>query len=151
MDAATIGIVGGLAGVLLGAFLTYVLDRRKAVSVRLHESRIEAYKLFATTAMEYRRAVMDQWFEDHQLQEPTDDDEVHRTRSSAWSAYYGVRLLTGDQRLGESGRQILDRITALKDVGNREELNRLGEDCRDEVDGFVELARADVEVASRTI
>ena len=151
MDAATIGLIGGLAGVLLGAFLTYVLDRRKAVSVRLHESRIEAYKLFATTAMEYRRAVMDQWFEDHKLQERTEDDEVHRARSSAWSAYYGVRLLTGDKRLGESGQRILDRITALKDVANREELNRLGEDCREELDKFVEVARADVEVASRTI
>ncbi|KRE90120.1 hypothetical protein [Arthrobacter sp. Soil764] len=94
---------------------------------------------------------MDQWFEDHQLQESTDDDEVHRTRSSAWSAYYGVRLLTEDQRRGESGRQILDRITSLKDVGNQEELNRLGENCRDEMDRFVELARADVEVGSKTI
>lgn len=72
MDAATTGVLGDLAGVLLGGFLTHVLDRRNAVSMRLHESRIGAYKLFASCAMDYRRAVMDQWFEDHRLQELTD-------------------------------------------------------------------------------
>ncbi|TAP43169.1 hypothetical protein [Arthrobacter sp. S39] len=150
MDAATTGLLGGLAGVLLGGFLTYVLDRRNAVSMRLHESRIEAYKLFASCAMDYRRAVMDQWFEDHRLQNLTEDDDVHRARSAAWSAYYGVRLVTGNPQLGTMGRNILDRITELKDVEHREELNRLGEACRDEVDGFVEKARRDV-VATRSV
>jgi hypothetical protein len=150
MDAATTGLLGGLAGVLLGGFLTYVLDRRNAVSMRLHESRIEAYKLFASCAMDYRRAVMDQWFEDHRLQDLTEDDDVHRARSAAWSAYYGVRLVTGDPQLGKMGRHVLDRITDLKDVEHREELNRLGEVCRDEVDSFVDKARRDV-VATRSV
>ena len=148
MDAATIGLLGGLSGILLGAFLTYFLDRRKAVSSRLHESRIDAYKLFATAVMEYRRAVMDQWFEDHEIDRPAGDSDVHNARSSAWAAYYGFRLVTGNDNLSEPGRELLEFVTTLKDLPTRDELNKDGERCREKVDEFVEMARKDVMAGS---
>ncbi|MDF2049522.1 hypothetical protein [Arthrobacter sp. Cr_A7] len=87
---------------------------------------------------------MDEWFEGHDVDEKTVDDDVHRARGSAWSAYYGVGLLTSDKRIAELAREALTRITALKKVESRKSLNVLGESCREDVEIFVEAARADV-------
>lgn len=145
MDAAIIGLLGALFGVML----TYVFNRRNAVAMRLHESRIDAYKLFASSLMDYRRAVMDQWFEDHSIHARTEDDDVHRARSAAWSAYYGVRLLTSNDTLGNEAKKVLESITDLKDVKERRQLNAEGERCRVEVEKFVEAARIDVASSRR--
>ena len=141
MDAAVIGLLGAL----LGAILTYAFNRRNAVEARIHEARIDAYKTFAEAAMEYRRTVMDEWFESHRVDTKTEDDDVHRARGSAWSAYYGVRLLTSEQHIGDVAYNCLLHITALKKIESRKSLNEQGESCRAEVENFVESARADVQ------
>jgi hypothetical protein len=85
MDAAIVGLLGAL----LGATLTYAFNRKNAAEMRLHEARIDAYKAFAQAAMEYRRTVMDEWFEGHGMDLKTEDDDVHRARGTAWSASAG--------------------------------------------------------------
>jgi hypothetical protein len=141
LDSAIIGLLGAL----LGAVLTFAFNRKNAAEMRLHEARIDAYKTFAEAAMEYRRAVMDEWFEDHRLDSKTEDDDVHRARGSAWSAYYGVRLLTSEKAIGDLAHEALTHITALKKLDSRKDLNEQGERCRAEVEKFVESARADVQ------
>lgn len=141
MDAAIIGLLGALLGVIL----TYAFNRKNAVETRIHDARIDAYKNFAEAAMEYRRAVMDEWFEGHGVDAVTEDDDVHRARGSAWSAYYGVRLLTSRQHIGDLAYNCLLHITALKKIESRKSLNEQGESCRAEVEDFVKSARADVQ------
>ena len=141
MDAATVGLLGAL----LGALLTYAFDRKNAVDSRLHHTRIEAYRNFAARAMEYRRAVMDKWFEDQGVNPKTDDDDVHRARGAAWSAYYGVRLLTNDRVVGDLAYAVVNNITALKKVDSRDSLNTAGEQSRVDVEKFVEAARAEAQ------
>ena len=140
MDAAIIGLLGAL----LGAILAYALNRKSAAEMRLHEARIDAYKSFAEAAMEYRRTVMDEWFEGHGVDARTEDDDVHRARGAAWSAYYGVRLLSSKKAIGDLAHEVLTHITALKKLENRKSLNEQGEHCRVEVEEFVEAAREDV-------
>ncbi|MGC0236273.1 hypothetical protein ACJJV6_05605 [Arthrobacter nitrophenolicus] len=145
MDAAIIGLLGALLGVIL----TYAFNRKNAFETRLHEARIETYKNFAAAAMEYRRAVMDEWFEGHRVDVRTDDDDVHRARGTAWSAYYGVRLLTSNDQTAERARTALDNITALKKLENRRSLNEQGERCREDVEEFVRAAGEDVRSGGR--
>lgn len=141
MDAAIIGLLGAL----LGAVLTYAFNRKNAAEMRLHEARIDAYKTFAQAAMEYRRTVMDEWFEGHGVDLKTEDDDVHRARGSAWSASYGVRLLSSKKQIGDLAYTCLLNITALKKLDSRRDLNEQGEGCRAEVEEFVESAREDVQ------
>ena len=141
MDAAIIGFLG----VLLGAILTYAFNRKNAFETRIHQARIDAYKTYAEAAMEYRRAVMDEWFEGHGVDARTEDDDVHRARGAAWSAYYGVRLLTSREKIANLAHQSLTDITALKKLGSRKDLNERGERCRTKVEEFVEAAREDVQ------
>jgi hypothetical protein len=141
MDAAIIGLLGAL----LGAVLTYAFNRKNAFETRIHEARIDAYKKFAEAAMEYRRTVMDEWFEGHGLDAKTEDDDVHRARGLAWSAYYGVRLLSSKKQIGDLAYQCLLNITGLKKLESRKSLNEQGERCRAEVEEFVESARDDVQ------
>ncbi|WP_234005639.1 hypothetical protein [Arthrobacter sp. PGP41] len=135
----------GLLGALLGAILTYAFNRKNAFETRIHQARIDAYKTFAEAVMEYRRAVMDEWFEGHGVDARTEDDDVHRARGAAWSAYYGVRLLTSNENIANLAQQSLTDITALKKLGSRKDLNEQGERCRTKVEEFVEAAREDVQ------
>jgi hypothetical protein len=141
MDAAIIGLLGAL----LGAILTYAFNRKNAFETRIHDARIDAYKTFAESAMEYRRTVMDEWFEGHGMDLKTEDDDVHRARGAAWSAYYGVRLLSSKKHIGDLAYACLLNITALKKLDSRRDLNEQGERCRAEVEDFVEAAREDVQ------
>lgn len=145
MDSAAIGLLG----VVLGAVLTQLFNRGNAVAARLHEARIEAYKHFASTLMDYRRATMNQWFEDHGIDPPEASDEAHHARSSAWSAYYGVCLLASDPALKVHARELLDKTTAMRKISQREELNREGERIRDSVERFIDAARKDARTGRR--
>lgn len=54
---------------------------------------MDADKNLAAAGVEYRRTVMDEWFEDRGVEARIYND-VHRARGVAWSAHYGVLLLT---------------------------------------------------------
>lgn len=151
MDApALVGLIGTLAGVLLGAALTFVFGRRNAISQRMHESRIDAYKSFASAAMDLRRALMNRWFLERG--EPgTVGDDVYPIRSSAWSAYYAVELVSQKREIADKALHALDLIAALKDAPDQAALSVQAEQCRSAVSVFVNAARDDIAAKTRVI
>lgn len=150
VDAPTIGLIGTLAGVVIGSALTFVFGRRNAISERMHESRIDAYKSFAVAVMELRRALVNRWFVE-QGNPGTTGDDVYPIRSAAWSAYYVVQLVSQKKAITQKAKEALDLISDLKEVPDQASLNSLAEAGRAAVSAFVDAARADIAAKTRVL
>lgn len=150
MDAPTLGLIGALAGVVIGSVLTFVFGRRNAISERMHESRIDAYKSFAVGAMELRRALMNRWFVD-QGHPGVSGDSVYSIRSVAWSAYYAVQLVSQKEAITQKAKEALDLISDLKKAPDQASLNSQAEAGRAAVSAFVDAARADIAAKTRVL
>ena len=150
MNAAIIGLIGTLAGVLFGSGLTFLFARRNAISGRMHESRIDAYKSFAAAVMELRRALLNRWFVRHG-DDGTPPDDVYAIRSTAWSAYYAVQLVSQDKSLAEKAKQALDLIASMKDAPDEESLNERSDHGREALSLFVDAARDDIAAKTRVL
>jgi hypothetical protein len=144
MLTALIGVSGALAGGIVGALVTQLLQRRNAALARLHEVRIDAYRDYATAIMEFRKALMDRWFMENEGRPHLSGHAVHETRSTAWSAYYQVVLVAGDRDIVARAEEARDLTSSLKDVADRAELNTHAQACRSAVERFAELARHEV-------
>lgn len=145
MSAAWVGVVGALAGTVIGALLTQYWQRRNAAHARLHESRIDAYRGFIAAMMEFRKALTDRWFVlDANPGVTADSSAVYAARSAAWAAYYDVELLAGDDGLIAAARDARDRTAAIKNAADRAGVNAQAELSRTAIGGFAETARAQV-------
>ncbi len=120
MQAAWTSAIAVL-GTLLGAALTYVLQRRSLDRTQLEARRerarkelVEAFNAFASATMALGNAEKDRW--SHRMRSPTDEEpvevrrEADRLRSEAWNTYFRVRLLADpardDRLLGQVSRAI---------------------------------------------
>jgi hypothetical protein len=144
MVTALIGVVGALAGTIVGSLLTQVLQRRNAAHARLHEARLEAYRGFATAVMDFRKALMDRWFIENEGRPHLDGHDVYATRSAVWAAYYQVLLVAGDDDIVQRAQQARDLTSSLKNVTTRADLNDRGDACRIAVGQFADAARQEV-------
>ncbi len=61
-----IGVVGALAGTIVGAVLTQRLQRGTAAYTQLHEERLIGYSAFPAALMEYRRVLTERAFQSSQ-------------------------------------------------------------------------------------
>jgi hypothetical protein len=142
-----------LLGTLLGATVSYVFQRlnlsRSEVFTRaeqLRTSRIEAYSAYATALMDWRRSQLNRRITQLESRQPGDDEsttiaEENRTlRAAAWSAYFKVKLLCDDPQLEKLARSALETTRQIKHARDGTDANALGENVRDEVDKFLELA-----------
>jgi len=144
MLVAIIGVVGVLAGTVVGAVLTQRLQRRTAAEAHLHQERLTAYSAFATAMMEYRRGQTDRAFKRSRGDVAELGDELFPARSAAWSAYYRVRLLAGDETIikaAEVARDVAGEQPKTIDEAERERLSR---DCRVAVTKILDVARLDI-------
>lgn len=144
MVTALIGVVGALAGAVVGALLTQTLQRRNLASGRVHEARIEAYRNLAAALMDFRSALMARWFRENEGTLQEDAPNVYQCRSAAWAAYYQVVLVTNDDAVLRLAAEARDAVSGLKDVATRGELNTGAEDCRQIVGRFVAAGRREV-------
>jgi hypothetical protein len=144
MVTALIGVVGALAGAVVGALLTQTLQRRTLESGRVHEARIEAYRNLAAALMDFRSALMSRWFRENEGTPQVDAPDVYRCRSAAWAAYYQVMLVTTDDEMLMLAAEARDAVSNLKDAATRAELNAGAEDCRQVVGRFVAAGRRGV-------
>jgi hypothetical protein len=150
MVTALIGVVGVLAGAIVGSFLTHALQRRNAAHARLHEARLEAYRNFAAAIMEFRKELMDRWFIENASKSCTDSHDVYAKRSVVWATYFQVLLVAGDRDVIRRADEARDVTSSLKNVTTRAELNSQGEACRAAIGRFVELARHEVGIIVKT-
>lgn len=144
MSTALIGVVGALAGTIVGSLLTQALQRRNAAHARLHEARLEAYRTFAAAVMDFRKALMDRWFIEHEGKSNAEGHDVYATRSAVWAAYYQVMLVAGDPDIVRRAERARDVASSLKNTSTRAELNQLGDSCRAAVGEFAAAARHEV-------
>jgi hypothetical protein len=137
---AVIGVVGTLGGVIS----SYWLQRKSVVSERLRQERIAAYGDFAGTLMDYRRTQLDRRRARREGEsEDVPRQEVYRTRSAAWGAYYRVRLVTGDEAVLRQARVALDLASSIMRVSS-DEVEAAADGCRDAVAAFTDIARPDI-------
>ncbi|WP_319446116.1 MULTISPECIES: hypothetical protein [unclassified Mycobacterium] len=145
MGTALVGVVGALAGTVVGALLTQYLQRRNTAHARLHESRIEAYRSFTAAMMEFRKVLTDRWFAEHAYPGATvDNSAVYAARSAAWAAYYDVELLAADDNLVTLARDARDRTAAIKNAQDRAEVNDRTDSSRVAIGEFAVTAREQV-------
>lgn len=149
MVTALIGVIGALAGTVVGSLLTQVLQRRNAAYARLHEARIDAYSTFAAAVMEFRRALMDRWFIENEARPDAEGHDVYGQRSAVWAAYCQVVLVAGDSAIIEQAEEARNLTSALKKVTTRAELKASGDACREAVRRFAEAARREVSPVGR--
>lgn len=67
-------------------------------------------------------------------------DENKRVRAAAWTAYYRVRLLCGDVAIEASARGVIEKTRSMKRARNRPELDRVGDEVRQELMEFLDVA-----------
>jgi hypothetical protein len=144
MVTALIGVVGALGGTIVGSLLTQVLQRRNAAHARLHEARLDAYRDFAATVMDFRKALMDRWFIENEGRPHLDGHDVYATRSAVWAAYYQVLLVAGDYDIVRRAQEARDMTSSLKNVTTRADLNDQGDACRAAIGRFADAARQEV-------
>src|SRR5712691_769969 len=149
MNTARIRVLGALAGTIVGSLLTQFLQRRNSTIARLHEARIDAYRTFAVSAMDFRAAQMERWFARSAGNADLVGNQVYSNRSRTWAAYYQIVLLAHQPEVVKRAEEARDLISSLKDATSREELNSLGEACREAVGRFADTARREVAASLR--
>jgi hypothetical protein len=149
MVAVLIGVVGALAGTVVGSLLTQAMQRRNAAHARLHEARIEAYRSFATSVMEYRKALMDRWFIENEGRK-VDGHDAYARRSAVWAAYYQVLLVAGDHAIFQLAQDARDLTNSLRNATTKAELDDQSDVGRAAVERFAYAARHEISPVKRT-
>jgi len=146
MMPVLIGVGGALAGTIIGALLTQLLQRRNVASAKVHDARIDAYRTFATVVMNYRSSLMDRWLNQHEGREGAEAADVYTLRSAVWAAYFQVVLVAGDPEITARAAHAREITHAIKRVMTREELDAGDVASREAVGRFAEVARKEVSV-----
>jgi hypothetical protein len=144
MMPVLIGVGGALAGTVIGALLTQLMQRRNVASAKVHDARIDAYRTFAAVVMSYRSSLMGRWLNEHTGSSPTEAENVYTLRSAVWAAYFQVVLVAGDSEIVECAAVAREITHAMKRARTREELDAGGVSSRDAVSRFADVARHEV-------
>lgn len=148
MDGAWIGVVGAAVGALAGYPVQSMLARRadSAAKARaLRADRVVAYAAFAERIMDWRSSQVVrrmQSFEEGVEKERSDEvrDENRRVRAAAWTAFYSVKLLCDEPEIARKAREVIETTRGMKRAQNRHELDAVGDDVRDTLDDFLDVA-----------
>jgi hypothetical protein len=141
---AVIGVVGALAGTVVGAVLTQRLQRGTAAYTQLHKERLIGYSAFAAALMEYRRMQTERVFQRSQGHAAELGGELFPARSAAWAEYYRVRLLAGDRKIVDMAEVALEAAGAKPQTTDENEREKLAHACRAAVQKFLAAAQLDI-------
>jgi hypothetical protein len=137
---AAIGVVGALAGTVVGAVITQRLQRRTVAYTQRHEERLIAYSAFAAALLEYRRAVTERAALRGRANAPELGAAGFPARTAAWSGYYRVRFLGGSPTIAAAAELALKAAGAPPQTDDQAERDNLARACREAVEGFVDPA-----------
>lgn len=144
MMPVLIGVGGALAGTIIGALLTQLLQRRNLASAKVHDARIDAYRTFAAAVMNYRSALMGRWIQEHEGPAAVEAENVYQLRSAVWAAYFQVVLVAGDPEITARAERARATTHAIKRAASREELDAGDVASREAVGSFAAVARYEV-------
>lgn len=141
-----IAVVGTLAGATLTFFFQTSLATRArdaAAGERLRIERLDSVAELGTALVAYRHSQLAR--QRHRLREPLPSsplaEEVRLRRGDAWSAYFKVELLTSDSSVLEAAAESMQKIRALKNLGDLEQLDVDAEKARLSIHHVMRLAR----------
>jgi len=144
MRTVLIGVGGALTGTIVGALLTQFLQRRNAAFAKIHEARIDAYRVFAAVVMDYRSSLMDRWLHEHYGRRATEAENVYALRSAVWAAYFQVVLVAGNPQIPVCAAQARESTHALKRAATLDELTAGDRASRTAVGCFADIAHHEV-------
>lgn len=148
--------VFAVAGTIVGAIASYLLQRRNAEHVehaaqeqRLWQERLYAYSAFAEAIMELRRGQYDRWHRQHENpQSPAYMDaraESYRLKTIARQAAFRLRMLSNEKQLVERANEILKITEYLHDAADTTELQDRAAQAQRIIDEFIDIASAQVQ------
>jgi hypothetical protein len=152
VDSIVASIVA-IAGVALGAVLTYLFQARNTRQVQefardqqVRQERLAVYSEFAGVITDFRRSENDRW---HREQEDPQGkpfisarDESYQLRAKATAAMCRVQLIGGDTRLGELAEAALNATTEIHYAADEEDRMARGQRARLAVQEFLVAASA---------
>ncbi|QNP72044.1 hypothetical protein IAG44_23250 [Streptomyces roseirectus] len=139
-------------GTLLGAGLTHRFQvratertERFARDERARAERMDVYSAYAGALVNYRRALVDRWFREH---EDGPGEEVtaarmngYELRSVVQEALFRVQMVAPDDKLVELAREALHHIDQLHKAPDRDEMDARRDSTRARITGFVSAAK----------
>ena len=114
---------------------------------RLADLRREAEAGFADVLSNYRRAQLATWHEAHGGDSTVDHDEVpsaaelRQLKSTAWAAFYRVRLLWDDPMIVEHAEELVKHTSQLAKSVDKDGVARQADEIRDRLSDLVDMAR----------
>lgn len=148
MDAAWVGVVGAAVGAI-AAYPFQALSAKRsdeyARSLSLRADRVVAYSSFADRIMDWRRSQVIRLL--LEIDPPVSEevaarvkDENRRARAAAWTAYYQVKLLSGEPKIAELGEAVIQTTRAMKNALDRTSMDKAGDDVRHSLEDFLDEA-----------
>lgn len=136
-----------VAGTLLGALVSYGLQRRVAErserfsrAERLHQERLTAYSQFASAIMELRRVEFARTLAEEQAAPdlPAWVDESYQRLAAARSAMFRVQLLSNDTELSQLATEVVRITSEIHHYGSDQDAR--GQLSWHKLEQFMELA-----------
>lgn len=123
-----------MLGTLLGSGATHLIQQRSderttrfTRTEKLRQERLDAYCSYAAALLNYRRVLVHRWYVIHENRSDEDTpelrEEVYKMRYAAQEAMFRAQMVSDDPELVELTEQILDTVTELHRVENREQLS----------------------------
>ena len=141
-----------MLGTLLGAGVTHRFQvratertERFARDERMRAERMDVYSTYAGALVNYRRALVFRWFQEHEGGQDEAVTESRMTgyelRSIAQEALFRVQMVAPDDGLVELALEALQHIDQLHKAPDRAELNARRDSTRAQITGFVSAAK----------
>jgi hypothetical protein len=136
--------VVAVAGTLLGAVATYPFQRLAAKQQTLRDERIAAYTAFASAVEDFRWGQAERYFS--KQRDPGGEayrlayQEGHRLRTTAWQAFYRLKLVTNDATLMAHAESALEQTRSVSGAANDRERDQLDDVAKTAIRDFVEYA-----------
>jgi hypothetical protein len=159
MNSIVAGVVA-IAGTLLGATITYVLQARGARQARefalgqqIWQERLAAYSAFVGAMTDFRRSQNDRW---HREQEDPGSpafvsarDESYQLRARATAEMFRVQLVSASPALGGLAERALAAAAEIPMAADEEDRASRGEKARLALQDFLAEASGDVREPSK--
>ncbi|MEU5012952.1 hypothetical protein AB0G35_22140 [Streptomyces sp. NPDC021749] len=148
MEALVASIVA-VIGTLLGSGVTHLFQSRAAArsehvarAERLRQERIDAYCAYAGALLDYRRVLVHRWFVLHEEERCDEDspelrEEVYKTRYTAQEAMFRAQMVTEDPGVLDRTEQVMDAVTELHRVRDRESFDAVRSATRQGIRDFI--------------
>ncbi|MEV8594837.1 hypothetical protein [Streptomyces sp. NPDC052012] len=153
--AGVLSALIAVLGTLLGVLVTQAFQRRAAerdqvfaTQQQLRAERMGVYSDFAGAVTEFRRGQHDRW---HRKDEDPDGSayfearvEAYRLRGVALHALFRVQLVASSQGVIDAAREAYELTATMHKASDKTEVSLLGDQARDAVEHFVQIASSDV-------